>query len=340
MNDRNNNNIYKEVMLKLYHQAQTDGENSRRLPTLRKLAEQFGCTAPTVLRAVRELVKRNVLIQLKNGDYRTVPQFTSRNSRYIATIYRMGMDLLDSSYTLDLKYHALKMLSRSPENLKFSEIRTSSIDDIRNSLRSGVYSGAILCSPDDEIIPKMTDVCRAMGIPLGVFADALGNTGDVSVSYDVEKDYLVLFEQLIQRQRRRILALSIENHDFNKPVLLALNKVAGSFEKCVFMKTNSISQITGYLLQNTGDKGENFDSVVYLLNIFDTYEKLQSHAPDCLCVMPEFGIWREKNFRGLAIHYDLEKASLQFAGAMTAVLNGQTPEMPRSFIPCSIQEIS
>ena len=71
-------------MLKLYHLVQTDGENSRRLPTLRKLAEQFNCTHPTVLRAVRELVKRGVLTQLKNGDYRTIPQSTRQNTRYLA----------------------------------------------------------------------------------------------------------------------------------------------------------------------------------------------------------------------------------------------------------------
>ena len=339
MNDRNNN-IYKEVMLKLYHQVQTDGENSSRLPTLRKLAEEFGCTAPTVLRAVRELVKQDVLIQLKNGDYRTVPQFTSRKSRYIATVYSKGMNLLDSSYMLEVKYHALKMLARSPENLRFSEIRASSTEDIRNSLGSGVYSGVILCEPNEKIIPEVTEVCRAAGLPLGVFAYSGGGTaGDVSVSYDAENDYLRLFGQILERRRRRVLVLSIENHGFNGAVQRVLDKVAGNFEKCVFMKTDSISQIRDCLLRNTGGTGENYDCVVYLLNIFETYETLQRHAPDCLCTMPEFGAWQEKRFRGLVMRYDLEEASRRFGGAMAALLNGQTPENPRTFIPCSIGEI-
>ena len=337
MNDRSNN-IYKEVMLKLYHLAQTDGENSRRLPTLRKLAEQFGCTHPTVLRAVRELVKRDVLIQLKNGDYRTIPQFTRKNTRYFALIYRMGMDMLDSAYSVDIKYNAVKYLTHLPEDLAYSEIHASSCDDIENSIRSGIYQGAILCVPPKDIIPAVTDACRDTGIPLGIFGGTSADDGDVAAAYNAKRDFLQLFEQLIQRKRRRVLVLSPPLHRENDDIREALEEVSGSFEKAVF-KVESITERTDCVIQNVGGTGEDFDCVVYPVNTFEAYQKIMEKAPDCLFVMPNFGVWREKSFHGLMMNYDLEAAGVQFGRAMSALLNKQIPENPRGFIPCSIQEI-
>ena len=339
MNDRNNHNIYKEIMLRLYHFVQTEGADSRRLPTLRQLAEQFNCTHPTVLRAVRELVKRDVLIQLKNGDYRTIPQFTPKNTRYLALVYRMGMDLLESAFSADIKYNSIKYLTHLPENLNFSEIRESSCDDIGNSIRNGIYSGAILCTPTESIIPSVTDACRDMGIPLGVFGGISADDGDVSVSYNIEKDFLELFEQLIQRKRRRVLVLSMPPYSGNDSIREALKKYSGSFEKAVF-KAENIAELTDYILRNIGGEGEDFDCVVYFINISGTYRKIREKAPDCLCVMSNFGVWMEKDFRGLMMNYDLETAGIRFGKAMFSLLNKQIPENPRGFIPCSIQEVS
>lgn len=339
MNDRNNHNLYKEVMLKLYHLVQTDGEVSRRLPTLRTLAEQFNCTHPTVLRAVRELVKQKVLIQLKNGDYRTIPQATRQNTRYLALIYRMSMDMLISAFSADIKYNAIRYLTHLPENLEFSEIRDSSPDDIGNRIRNGIYHGTVLCAPPRSIIPSVTEACRDAGIPLGIFAGMAVDGGDVFSAFNMDHDFLEVFKQLIQRKRRRLLVVSLPQRRENDILRKTVEDVSGSFEKAVF-REDTIAETTNYLLQNTGGSGENFDCVVYSANIFETYEKLQAQAPDCLCVMSNFAVWREKNFRGLMMNYDLETAGIQFGKAMAALLNKQIPENPKGFIPCSIQEIS
>ena len=326
-------------MLKLYHLVQTDGEVSRRLPTLRTLAEQFNCTHPTVLRAVRELVKQKVLIQLKNGDYRTVPQATRRNTRYLALIYKMSMDMLISAFCADIKYNAIRYLTHLPEDLEFSEIRDSSPDDIGNRIRNGIYHGTVLCAPTQNIVQPVTEACRDAGIPLGIFAGMAVNGGDVFSAFNMDHDFLEVFKQLIQRKRRRLLVVSLPQRRENDILRKTVEDVSGSFEKAVF-REDTIAETTNYLLQNTGGSGENFDCVVYSVNIFETYKKLQAQAPDCLCVMSNFGVWREKNFRGLMMNYDLETAGIQFGKAMAALLNNQIPENPRGFIPCSIQEIS
>ena len=148
----------------------------------------------------------------------------------------------------------------------------------------------------------------------------------------------MLFKRLIQKKRRRSLVLSQQDHGWNDGVRKAAEDMSGNFENVVFM-TDSITKICDYLHQNTGGEGEDFDSVVYLLNIFDTYEKLRVHAPDCLCVMPEFSSCLEKDFQGLVMRFDLENAGRQFGRAMTSILNKKIPENPQGFIPCSLEEI-
>ena len=339
MNDRNNNNIYKEIMIKIYQRVLADGDHSRRLPTLRTLAGEFGCTAPTVLRAVRELVNREILIRLPNGDYRTIPQCAPPNTRCLALVYGMGMQMLDSAFSADMKYNSIRYLMHLPERFDFSELRVSSCDDIENSIRSGIYSGVILCVPRESMLPSVTAACRDMGIPFGVFGGTSADDGDVSVFYDMEKNLLNLVEQLIQRKRRRILVLSLPLYRGNDTIREALEKVSGRFERAVF-KAGSITELTDYIVQNVGGSGEDFDSVVYFINIYGTYRKIMEKAPDCLCVMSNFGVWQEKSFRGLMMNYDLESAGIRFGKAMAALLNKEIPENPSGSIPCPIQEIS
>ena len=334
-----NNNIYQEIMLKLFRIAQEAEGTSIRLPTLRVLAEQFGCTAPTVLRAVRALIERGILAPLEKGGYRTIPQNVSGKTSYIALAVREGMDLLDDSYSMMIKYYVARGLARFMRDIHFSELHAVVRGDLGKTIRSGAYSGMILCFPHEAIIPDVTAACRDMGIPLGIFAGVLNNIGDISASFDPENDFLKLFEVLIRKKRRRILLLSIPGHHWNEKIQTVMEKLSASFDK-IMLSECLISETDDYLFRNTGGAGENFDTVVYVVNIFDSYEKLRNHVPDCLCVMSDFGVVKEQNFRGLMMHYDLENASIQFGKAMSALLNKQIPENPRGFIPCTIQEIS
>jgi len=332
-------NIYQEIMLKLFRIAREEGSNSKYLPSLRALAEEFGCTAPTVLRAVRALIERGVLAPLERGGYRTLPQGVSGKFHYIATVSFSGMNLVESHYSIMMKYHAVDGLARNMRDLNFMELQAVTRGDIGRMIRSGTYNGVILLHPTPEIVPEAEVACRAAGIPLGLFGGALSDDGDVSATFDVKNDFLRLFDRLAQRSRRRMLVLSLPGSGWNENVRRAVEEGAGRFDKTVFM-AEGIAENTDFLMRNTGGRGDDFDCVVYVMNFADSFSRLRVWAPDCLCSMPEFGAWREKDFRGLVMHYDLDAASRQFGQAMAAVLNKKIPKDPRCFIPCSIQEIS
>ena len=339
MNGKNNNfNLYKEIILKLYRLAEEEDGIAKKLPTLRALAEQFGCTHPTVLRAVRELVETNILIPLKGGGYMTVPRNSGGKFQNIAVIYSRGMNLLDASYPIKIKYHALAGLSFSAWNLHFSQLHAAAYGDIGRMICSGAYNGVVLCSPDSLIIPEVTTACRSVGIPFGIFAGCSRDAGDVSVVYDIKNDFLRVFEKLLEKNRRRMLALSCPGNDWNQEMRNAIGEFSGKFEKAVFIE-DCFSNIAEYLARNTGGAGEDFDCAVFVMNIFGIYEQLRLRAPDCLCVMPEFATPYEKNFRGVKMCFDLEKAGSQFAEAMSAVLDHKPPDHSRCFIQCSLEEI-
>ena len=332
------NNLYKGIIHKLYQIAQEDGGRAKRLPTLRVLAEQFGCTHPTVLRAVRELLETGLLIQLKGGGYMTVPQDSVGNFRNLAVIFGNGMNLTDAGYSIQIKYHALYELVTRVWGLNFSEIHAETCGELGRILRTGAYAGAVLCSPDPQIIPDVTAACRDIGIPVGVFAGCSGEAGDVSVTYDMKNNFLQVFLQLLRRKRHRVLAVSCPGNPWNPEMEKAIDAFSGKFEKSLFVVDRSAA-VLEYILGNTGGRGEDFDAVVYVMHIHGSYEKLSDRAPDCLCVIPEFAIPFVKDFHGLVMGFDLESAGREFARAMLSVLNQETPESPRSFIPCSLEEI-
>jgi len=332
------NNLYKGIIHKLYQIAQEDGGRAKRLPTLRVLAEQFGCTHPTVLRAVRELMETGILIQLKGGGYMTVPQDDAGKFRNLAVIFGSGMNLTDAGYSIRLKYHALNELSTMEWGLNFSEIHAETFGEIGRILRTGAYAGAVLCSPNPQIIPDAVEACRALGIPVGVFGSCSGEAGDVAVTYDMKNNFLQVFEQLLARKRRRVLAVSCPGNPWNQEIAKAAEAVAGRFEKCRLLEART-DAILEYIPANTGGAGEDFDAVIYVMLIHRSYEKLRVRAPDCVCVIPEFAFPYIRDFRGLVMRFDLESAGNRFARAMLSALNKETPETPRSVIPCSLEEI-
>lgn len=332
------NNLYKGIIHKLYQIAQEEDGRAKRLPTLRVLAEQFGCTHPTVLRAVRELLEAGILIQLNGGGYMTVPQDSVGGFRNLAVIFGAGMNLTDDGYSIRIKYHARYEMSTMAWGLNFSEIHAETCGELGRILRTGAYAGAVLCSPNPQIIPDVTGACRDLGIPVGIFAGCSGDAGDVSVTYEIKKIFLQVFEQLLRRKRHRVLAVSCPGNSWNPEMEKAIEAFSGNFDKIRFVEDRSAA-VLEYILSNIGGQGEDFDAVVYVMHIHGAYEKLRVKAKDCICVMPEFAVPFVKDFRGLVMHFDLESAGSQFARAMLSVLNNEKPESPRSFIPCSLEEI-
>jgi hypothetical protein len=331
------NNIYHGIKLQLFNIAQSDGGKSKRLPPLRVLARRFGCSAPTVLRAVRDLTVTNHLVPVPGGGYATVSPDSASVIRTVALLHGTGMYMYHGSYELEMKFYASNPLCIINRDIGIYEPNIETQGEFGRLIRAHGYAAVILSCPTPAILKETQEATSEVSIPLGVFGgDDSG--GDASITFDVKKNYQEIFVELTRRQRCRALVLSCAGHPFNATIRSLLESCGELFETSFFY-SGTRQELEDFTLNNIGGRGQNYDAVVFVANIRNLYDKLRSQAAKCLCVMPEFSFVREKNFRGLVLKYDLDTAGRVFADSMDALLGGKMLENPHGSIPSSLHEI-
>ena len=186
-----NSNEYSGIKIKLYNFALSDQGRPKTLPPLRTLAKEYGCTHPTVLRAVRDLIVQGVIVPLKGGGYRTLQLDSAGEHHIVNYMFGNGMNLYVDHYTLQLRYHSLNTLTRQHVQLGVAEFRQSSAGDFAHEMTYGNCDAGLLVDPPAQIVEEIAGVCAGRNIPLGVFGSSFPG-GDISCSFDVEKGFLNL----------------------------------------------------------------------------------------------------------------------------------------------------
>jgi AraC-like DNA-binding protein len=334
---KQSNNIYAGIKQHLFNFAQSDGGKSKRLPSLRVLAKRYGCSAPTVLRAVRDLTETNYLVPAHGGGYTTVAMDPARIVKILALLHGAGMNMSYDSYELRMKFHASYPLSMLDRNIGIYEPNLETQGQFGKLIRTRGYSGIILSCPTPAIVEETRQATSEISIPYGVFGGD-DPAGDASMTFDVRKNYQKVFVELQRRNRRRILVISSANHHSNAAVQSVLELTSQLFDETAFF-SGTLQETEEFALENTGGYGQNYDAVVFIMNLRNLYEKLRSQAPDCFFAMPEFSAVLEKNFRGLVMKYDLDAAGRAFAGSMDSLLMGKSPEHPHGSIACTLHEV-
>ncbi len=330
-------NIYIGIKQQIFNLAQSDGGKPKRLPSLRVLAKRYGCSAPTVLRAVRDLTETNLLAPAPGGGYTTVPMDSTGDIKVIAVLHGAGMNMFYDFYALRMKFHAAAYLSVINPCIGIYESSLETQGQFGKLIRTRGYAGIILSCPTPAILEETRQATSEISIPYGVFGGG-DSAGDASMIFDVKKNYQKVFVELMRRNRRRILVISNANNPSNAAVQSVLESNRQLFDKTAFFNV-SLQETEGFTLKNTGGHGQNYDAVVFIMNLRNLYEKLRSHAPDCFVAMPEFSAVLEKNFRGLVMKYDLDAAGRTFAASMDSLLTGKSPEHPHGSIACTLHEV-
>ena len=282
-----NSNEYSGIKIKLYNFALSDQGRPKTLPPLRTLAKEYGCTHPTVLRAVRDLIVQGVIVPLKGGGYRTLQLDSAGEHHIVNYMFGNGMNLYVDHYTLQLRYHSLNTLTRQHVQLGVAEFRQSSAGDFAHEMTYGNCDAGLLVDPPAQIVEEIAGVCAGRNIPLGVFGSSFPG-GDISCSFDVEKDFSQVFQRLLELERRRVLVLCRLNNHWIPGVQTAFDKYQHQFERAEF-KVSTNQELINYTLENTTDSDAGFDTVVFVMFLEELYGKLKQNNPDILCVMPSFG---------------------------------------------------
>ena len=309
---------YPEIRKKLEKMILGNSGQVIRLPSLQTLAKEFGCTAPTMMRAVQSLVANGYLTPRRGGGYISVPRNASDyHVKIAAQIVGSGMLEYEFSYFIQMRFHSVCELGIRCENCNrvgISELKFHTYDESNLLLRKGTYSGVILAAPMFEILKRTEKFCRSASIPLGVFGGTMP-AGQVSAYYDVEDNFSTRMDALQKLGRRRILEISQPDPSRESARKSLFDRYADRFE-CVEFFSGDSERIAAYIRQNTGGKGKNFDTVVFLTPICGMYEELRKNAPQCLCVMSNFAAALIPDYHGWINNFDIESAGKIFGKAM------------------------
>ena len=331
-----NSNEYSGIKIKLYNFALSDQGRPKTLPPLRTLAKEYGCTHPTVLRAVRDLIVQGVVVPLKGGGYRTLQLDSAGEHHIVNYMFGNGMNLYVDHYTLQLRYHSLNTLTRQHVQLGVAEFRQSSAGDFAHEMTYGNCDAGLLVDPPAQIVEEIAGVCAGRNIPLGVFGSSFPG-GDISCSFDVEKDFSQVFQRLLELERRRVLVLCRLNNHWIPGVQTAFDKYQHHFERAEF-KVSTNQELINYTLENTTDSGAGFDTVVFVMFLEELHGKLKQNNPDILCVMPSFGTVFEPGFTGISMDMQMEQAGIIFGENLYRLMNKQPLEQAHFHIKCQLTE--
>ena len=331
---------YLDIRKKLETRIREEGRQLKKLPSLRTLAREFGCTAPTVMRALQTLVANGLLSPLPNGGYIPVMQKIFRGERKIfAVVTGQGMHVFDTAFYCLMRFHATYSLACS-ESLNISgiaNINLNTYDELKSVMKDPLYSGAIFVNPREEILKRLDKIGRSAERPIGVFG-ANKPYGHISMSFDAGSYFSALFRKLVKMRRRRILVFPGYDPIWNEAMSETIREFSDSFEFAELYQ-GPMEQVVEYGLQNIGKKGKKCDTVIFISLIPGAYAKLRKKAPECLFISNNFAVELEPDFHGLLMDFDLETAGKIFGKDMHDAVWKNNPESIHRTIPCNIQNI-
>ena len=331
---------YPESRKKLEDRLLCDNGQIKKLPSLQTLATEFGCTAPTVMRAVQSLVNNGLLTPLRGGGYMSVPRNDSDwHIRVAAVITAGGMLFYEDSYYTLLHFHATYALTCADERniVGINTLQLQTYDELGRKIDPQFFSGVMLVAPREPVLKKTKKICRSASLPLGIFGSS-EPAGQISAYFDIHRIFPVLLKELAGRGRRRILAIARQDNSWHDAMKEAIGRSAGSFD-CAEFYVDTPDRIASYVLHNTGGRGKKFDTVIFVILIPGLYGQIKAQAPECLCVMPRFAAGLVHDFHGLSMHFDVEAAGKTFGKAMYDAIWEKSSEPAHSPIPFDIREL-
>ena len=331
---------YLDIRKKLEARIRENGRQLKKLPSLRTLAREFGCTAPTVMRALQSLVANGLLAPCQNGGYVPVPQRIFGGERKIvAVITGRGMHIYDNAFSCLMRFHATYTLacSESRNVSGISNITLNTYDDLKSILQDKFYSGIILLHPSGEVLTRVKKIYRSAGIPIGIFGKN-EPCGQISMTFDVKNFFPLIFREVLKMGRRRILVFPSYDPIWNEARPETIREFSDSFESVEFYQ-GPLEQAAEYGLRNIGKKGKKYDTVIFTSLIPGAYAKLREKAPKCLFVLNNFAAAYEPDFHGLLMNFDLETAGKIFGKDMHDAIWKQNTEPVHRTIPCDIRKI-
>lgn len=302
---------YMNIRHRLMDLIVTGGGTPQRIPPSRKLAEEFGCTHPTVLRALKDLAAEKLIVSCKRNGYITTPSSTDvqNDMKIFGVVIQSGKADFDTAF-FEAQYHAVasEILDRS-HSYCVRNIYLETPSRLRTAITENSLSGLILIMPIPEIIQEAKKE-EKKGLPVVT----LYRKTELFTSCDLgaEKVYEKALELLCGEKRRNLLLIGKEHYYY----LSDIEKMLPRFKKkhpdvqVTFLKENMESNFQ--TLSEQIKQGKIFDGAVFLQLDKKIYNFLHDSfdvKEQCRLIMDQFAIFRDMNFTGWNIYFDMSGAA-------------------------------
>ena len=308
---------YDKIRQKLLLWVRDSGSECRKLPSLRQLANQFQCTHPTVLRAVRSLVVMGQLNQNPDGSFTTKVGGSSNAPKLLAITIATGMYYGSDSYFTYMRFHSTFSFLNCGNYLS-SEILLENAQQEYSRFKAMDPSAVLQITPSPEVVPEARRFCREKKIPYAVFGSLDDYEADLSACYELSC-FDSLLELFHKDGLKKILFVSVSANPWNPYLKQLAARVSSDFKEIRHIITEDPAKVNTFFSSKKFD----YDAVVFLNLYQEAYEILRKKHPECRIVMPEFGAYFFPGYDGYRIDFNVKEIGELFGKALDQAILGK-----------------
>lgn len=300
----NPNSEFMKIRQYVVEEILRGGNMPRQIPSTRKLAQMFGVSHPTVLKALQDLAEGGHLLSCKSGGYLTVPGSFGNWGRpkIIGVVNGAGNYVLyDKSILLDSTPFLIEILGRSgnffAQNIYFQGKPETAAGTIRNYNLDGL----IWMFPPERYAGAVREL-RESGLPIVEFGPVSGSAS--GARWNFEEDYYRIMSRILDEGREHPLILSNAY-----PLDLYMNGFRRAcrehdfpFDRCLVIQgppEEMIRQLKQFL-----DYGLNFDAVFLEGRFGGIWQFLEENLPGgdkCRLFCREYELYADTRFSGYVV---------------------------------------
>ena len=269
------------------------------MPSLRKLAEEFSVSHPTVMRAVHSLIEDGFLSVEKKGGYRSLLDSADQAKMHIyGLVNGVGNYSFEFKSQWELNIPLVRSLFARGNLICTKNIFLDKPENLQAAVYENGLSGILLSGSSVRIMEEARKLKDRMDIPIAAFYSP-GRS--ISVAAPDQNAFLQIFEMMAAQKRRKVLLIIRESLLFYAEILAVTERARSMFGMELTILSGTENGISS-ALQGLYGSGIHFDGVIFFSTLQNIYRQIceSEDMEKCRLMIDQFELFREHYRTGVA----------------------------------------
>lgn len=297
-----------KIRAELFCQMSSQKSPRKTLPSLRKLAEEFSVSHPTVMRAVHSLIEDGFLSVEKKGGYRSLLDSADQAKMHIyGLVNGVGNYSFEFKSQWELNIPLVRSLFARGNLICTKNIFLDKPENLQAAVYENGLSGILLSGSSTRIMEEARKLKDRMDIPIAAFYSP-GRS--ISVAAPDQNAFLQIFEMMAAQKRRKVLLIIRESLLFYAEILAVTERARSIFGMELTILSGTENGISS-ALQGLYGSGIHFDGVIFFSTLQNIYRQICEYEDmdKCCLMIDQFELFRDMNYTGYLYRFDLESAA-------------------------------